>query len=302
MLVARLTRISYPGTAFLHGLPRLSFSVEAMIRGADMASRPWFPFYPSDYLSDTPDLDAAEHGVYLLLLSHSWARGPLPDDMPRLRRLAAGASDTTVRTILDRYWELSAAGWANPRLERERKTGEAKYQAKAGRIAQARAHRLHGSNQSCNQACNQPSLQAEKVDLHVARQPQPQPQQLREQIPSLSTKVDSLGVDDGSSTPPESSATRPKEPPVQAIVELYHELCCPPMARIYKLTEARRSAIRARWADDLTDLDDWRAYLETARQSRFLCGDNDRGWRADLAWLVRADNFAKVAEGKYTRA
>ena len=35
------------------------------------------------------------------------------------------------------------------------------------------------------------------------------------------------------------------------------------------------------------------------KDSPFLMGHNDRGWTADLEWLVRPTNFAKVLDGKY---
>ena len=35
------------------------------------------------------------------------------------------------------------------------------------------------------------------------------------------------------------------------------------------------------------------------RRCPHLLGVNDRGWTADLGWLVKADNFAKVQQGNY---
>lgn len=132
--------------------------------------RPWLPLYPADYLADTRDLDVAEHGTYLLLLLESWDRGPLPDDLGRLCRLAAGASPETVRLVLERYWTRTPTGWVNPRLERERQRGEDKYQAKCERVAKAREARRHGSDQGSNQSCNQRLITASKSSV----QPQPQ--------------------------------------------------------------------------------------------------------------------------------
>lgn len=92
--------------------------------------------------------------------------------------------------------------------------------------------------------------------------------------------------------------------PVQGIVELYHQLL-PELPRIRKLTKGRADQIRARWREDLTDLDDWRAYFsQHVKPSEFLTGRSPptpgrKIFRADLAWLTKAENFAKVIEGKY---
>lgn len=80
----------------------------------------------------------------------------------------------------------------------------------------------------------------------------------------------------------------------------------------------RQEMLRARWrwvltaenengeryATDLeTALDFFSRFFEFVRQCPFLIGDNNKSWTADLAWLVKAENFAKVLEGKYeTRA
>lgn len=46
-------------------------------------------------------------------------------------------------------------------------------------------------------------------------------------------------------------------------------------------------------------LDGWKAMLARLEQSRFLCGENDRNFAADLDWLVKPKNFEKIRSGKY---
>lgn len=84
-----------------------------------MSVRPWFAFYPADYLAATRDLDHQSHGIYLLLLMESWRRGPLTDDGRRLRAWCCGAPEAAVRAVLADYWTLTERGWINPRLESE---------------------------------------------------------------------------------------------------------------------------------------------------------------------------------------
>jgi uncharacterized protein YdaU (DUF1376 family) len=54
----------------------------------------FMPWFFGDYIKDTAELTAEEHGAYLLLLGHMWNRGGrLPSDPLRLARLAAVAQE-----------------------------------------------------------------------------------------------------------------------------------------------------------------------------------------------------------------
>lgn len=70
------------------------------------------------------------------------------------------------------------------------------------------------------------------------------------------------------------------------------------VARCLKATDSRRRAYRARmteddWADSVT------AALAKVAASGFCRGENDRGWRADIDFLLKPDTLTKILEGKY---
>ena len=77
---------------------------------------------------------------------------------------------------------------------------------------------------------------------------------------------------------------------------------CP---QVRKLTAAREAQIKARWrCGDLPDLETWRDYFAFVSDSKFLTGraaatPGRTPFIADLEWLVKEGNYAKVYERKY---
>ena len=92
--------------------------------------------------------------------------------------------------------------------------------------------------------------------------------------------------------------------PHEAIRDLYHDIL-PELRQCRALTDARKGYLKQRWLDKPgADLGKWRVYFEYVRESDFLMGrkpghDGKPPFQADLEWLVRPANFAKVIEGKY---
>lgn len=103
--------------------------------------------------------------------------------------------------------------------------------------------------------------------------------------------------------PTESSTQKREAVPFKEIVDLYHRLL-PMCPKVEKITKTRQGYIRQRWTEDLKTLDQWSKYFAYVAKSKFLTGKaqstNGRApFRADLEWLCRPGNFAKVAEEKY---
>jgi len=64
-----------------------------------------------------------------------------------------------------------------------------------------------------------------------------------------------------------------------------------------KLTEDRRRKLRARLKEHT--LEGWNRALTNIEGTPFLRGENDRGWRADLDFLLQPTSLNKVLEGAY---
>lgn len=112
--------------------------------------------------------------------------------------------------------------------------------------------------------------------------------------------------------PDPESAPAPARPPgavpVGALVEAWNTTAASAGAvACRKVADSWRGAIRARWLESGDTDDDrmasFRAQFEAVAASRLCTGRVDHGdrrpWRASLDWLVKASNWAKVANGNY---
>lgn len=107
---------------------------------------PAFQFYPSDFISDLNVLlmTAQEVGAYLLLMSHCWLEGALPDDMKvlaHIARIEPIAFEESWNTRVGRCFELTEEGWTHPRLQAERE----KQQSFSRKMSES-ATRRHGKS------------------------------------------------------------------------------------------------------------------------------------------------------------
>lgn len=93
----------------------------------------------------------------------------------------------------------------------------------------------------------------------------------------------------------EKTPTESKRKRAEGVMEAYNMICTSlPKAR--SLTEQRIRHVNARLEEHSAD--DMRAVFDKAQASRFLTG-KVKDWRADFDWLINANNFVKVLEGRY---
>lgn len=94
--------------------------------------------------------------------------------------------------------------------------------------------------------------------------------------------------------------------PHEAIIAEYHRLL-PELPAVRIWDDRRQSLLRSRWREDpeRQTVAWWTGFFEYVRRCPFLLGQAE-GRRdpflADLEWLIRPQNFAKVIEGRYERA
>lgn len=87
---------------------------------------------------------------------------------------------------------------------------------------------------------------------------------------------------------------------IQDVVRAWNELADErDLPKITKVTPTRRKQIVARLKE--YDVDDWSKALTAIYRSKFLCGENDRGWKANFDFLLQPSSFVKLIEGAYNK-
>lgn len=87
---------------------------------------------------------------------------------------------------------------------------------------------------------------------------------------------------------------------VQLVAEKWNELETHGIKPVSKLTTGsqRYQQLSARIRE--YGIDDVLKAIDLVKQSRFLLGDNNRGWSITFDWFVKPNNFPKVLEGNYS--
>ena len=71
------------------------------------------------------------------------------------------------------------------------------------------------------------------------------------------------------------------------------------LPKIITFTPHRKKALATR-SKEPDFADNWKQMIDKISQSAFCTGHNDRGWKADVEWLLgNSTNYIKVLEGKY---
>jgi hypothetical protein len=100
----------------------------------------------------------------------------------------------------------------------------------------------------------------------------------------------------------------------KAVVDLYHKHL-PTLRKVEVWNDARKGYLRQRWREVATELsekqemteqvmlDYWARFFKYVSESKFLTGrvnsKDGRAFVADLEWILKPSNFAKIIEGKY---
>jgi len=248
----------------------------------------YYNFHIGDYKSHTSHLSVIEDIAYRRLLDFYYLHEKPIKQHDIARQIGMREHEQDVLTILDEFFLSSPQGFVHPRADKE--IARFKEFAEAGKRGAAKRWGANGE-------ANSP--------------PNPTPIATNNHKPITNNHINTdICPPSGE---PEIGNGLPKCNH-QGVIDLYHKHL-PTLRRIEVWNETRKGYLRQRWrevADELaktkeiqsSDILGWFAeFFEHIGQSKFLTGKvNDKSGRsfvADLEWILKPSNFAKIVEGKY---
>jgi len=256
----------------------------------------WMPLYVADYLSATSRLTTEQHGAYLLLLMDYWKNGPPPDDdgvLAQITRLSPAAW-SNARTMLQAFFQVQSGQWSHHRVDDEL--------AKANHNKEVNSKRGKAGAAARYGKKDAPTMLQASLGDSTSPSPSPSP---------LSTTNTSICPPEGE---PEGELSSFPGCNHQAVISLYHQHL-PTLRKVEVWNTARQGYLRQRWREVAADigqsrpataeaiLEWWEGFFQHINKSKFLTGKvnskDGRAFLADLEWIIKPSNFAKIVEGKY---
>lgn len=245
-----------------------------------MSKMPWVRFFASDWLAGTRGMSAVETGIYITLIASMYERGePLAEDHPRLARLC-GASNSSFKTTLetliaDGKITRTGEGLWNDRVEKERVYLSEKSEV-GFKAAKARWDKKTNKNNSATDADAMPVQSGGNAN----------------QKPEARSHIKEK-EDDKS-----SSKSLPQKSEIDEFLKAYSAMAIQSGLSIPRaISTNRRTRIAAKIRAH--GLPVCLEAIQRVGQSRFCTGQNERGWKADLDFVLQDKSFLGLLEGKY---
>ena len=243
-------------------------------------SLPYFRYYPKDFEAKAGWLSLAEEGAYHRLLRLCWMTPgcSIPSESTWIRRrLKVSEEDfeAIVKPILEEFFVIKKTRFLNPRLHAEYEEAKTKYSNKKNAANKARQAKSLKNNKNTNAKTGQ------ITDLFSGGEPEPEPDN------NTDVLLDVVN-------PPFSDSEIAKQ-----IQSSYNDMAeRAGLPKCLRLNQHRKSIILARYRET-NSMDQIITVLERVENTPFLCGDNERGWRADLNFVFRESGYTSILEGKY---
>ena len=241
----------------------------------------YYQFNIADFNNSTRHLTRVERSLYRDMIDLYYDKeSPLPESLDKLCRIVIASSEEekqAVNCILDEFFTLKADGYHNDRCNRdiEKYVANTEAKRKAGKASAAKRQQksTHVEQVLDKRATNhKPITNNQDIDSH-----------------------NHIGLESASDDdrPPTNGCPYKK-------LEALYTRHCPRQTKIIATswTPARKATVRNAWSNN-PDEEWWDSFFEYCGTVKFLNGENDRGWKASMFWIMKPENLAKVTEKAY---
>jgi uncharacterized protein YdaU (DUF1376 family) len=252
----------------------------------------FYQFHIGDYKSHTHHLSMFEDLAFRRLLDHYYLHEAPIKQRDIARQIGMRDNEQEVLAVLNEFFISTEDGFINPRADTE----IAKYRKFSEDGKKGAAMRWH---KDTNGEANSP--------------PNATPMATNNHKPITNNQIKpSICPPNGELEP--APIKKLPECNHKAVIELYHENL-PTMRRVEVWNETRAGYLRQRWREVAAELAQekvievgdvlnwWAEFFQSVGKSRFLTGrvnsKDGRAFVADLEWILKPSNFAKIVEGKY---
>jgi uncharacterized protein YdaU (DUF1376 family) len=250
----------------------------------------YYQFHIGDYKSHTHHLSLIEDLAYRRLLDHYYLHEAPIKQRDIARQIGMRDHEQEVLTVLDEFFISAEDGFIHPRADAE--IAKFKEFAEAGKRGAAKRWAKGGDGE----AISPPNAPPIATINHK---------------PITNNQVNTYIC------PPDGEPAVTDGLPVcehKSVVELYH-FHLPTLRRVEVWNATRQGYLRQRWREVAAELAGsktivaadvlnwWADFFQHIGKSKFLTGKvnsrDGRAFVADLEWIIKPTNFAKIIEGKY---
>lgn len=278
----------------------------------------FFSFHIGDYKSHTHHLSLLEDLAFRRLLDHYYLHEAPIRQRDIARQIGMRENEQEVLTVLEEFFISTDKGYVNPRADKEIEKfnlhqASSSYGAFIRDNPNLKNHVNKDTYISCyiNKTIKEYILSLTAHDVPIMS-PSTTHDATNNHIPLTINQKPNIDICPPSGEPEEKTGL-PKCCH-QEVIDLYH-LKLPTLRKVEVWNDARKGYLRQRWRDVSQELalekpiqkEDvllwWSDFFTHIGQSMFLTGRvNDKSGRAftaDLEWILKPSNFAKIIEGKY---
>ncbi len=250
----------------------------------------YYQFHIGDYKSHTHHLSLIEDLAYRRLLDHYYLHEAPIKQRDIARQIGMRDHEQEVLTVLDEFFISAEDGFIHPRADAE--IAKFKEFAEAGKRGAAKRWAKGGDGEAISPpnappiaTINHKPITNNQVNTYICS-PDGEPE-AKDGLPTCDHKT---------------------------IVELYHQHL-PTLRRVEVWNDTRKGYLKQRWREVAVDLAKteavtaeimlnwWADFFQHIGKSKFLTGKvnsrDGRAFVADLEWIIKPTNFAKIVEGKY---